>query len=218
MRTKWRKTKYAPSRRRVRRLEEKLVEPATQYDVAEFFEKVAQAPKSALLLDYDGTLAPFRIERDKAVPYPGVTNMLQEILSTTRTQIFIVTGRKTDDIVSLLGVYPYPTIWGLHGTQRRNPNGAVEMTCVDEDLVQALMEADRWLQLQGLRHIAEYKPGSIAVHWRGRSESETRRFENWCSRDGYRLRAIEKWSCWSLTAALNCVRPNRTRAMPSAKY
>jgi trehalose 6-phosphate phosphatase len=154
-------------------LEEKLVEPATQYDVAEFFEKVAQAPKSALLLDYDGTLAPFRIERDKAVPYPGVTNMLQEILSTTRTQIFIVTGRKTDDIVSLLGVYPYPTIWGLHGTQRRNPNGAVEMTCVDEDLVQALMEADRWLQLQGLRHIAEYKPGSIAVHWRGRSESET---------------------------------------------
>lgn len=144
----------------------------TEYDLAEFFSKVAQAPKSALLLDYDGTLAPFRIERDKAVPYPGVTSILQEIVSTTRTQIFIVTGRKTDDIVSLLGIYPYPTIWGLHGTQRRNPNGSVEMICVDEDLVQALMEADRWLQTQGLRQTAEYKPGSIAVHWRGHSESE----------------------------------------------
>jgi len=149
-----------------------LIEPATQNDVDAFFETVAQAPKSALLLDYDGTLAPFRVERDKATPYTGVTSILQEILSTTRTQIFIITGRKTDDIVSLLGVYPYPVIWGLHGTQRRNPDGAVEMTCVDEDLVQALMEADRWLQVQGLQQTAEYKPGSIAVHWRGRDESE----------------------------------------------
>jgi trehalose-phosphatase len=149
-----------------------LIEPATQYDVGEFFAKVAQAPKSALVLDYDGTLAPFRIERDKAAPYPGVTSILQEITSTTRTQIFIVTGRKTDDIVSLLGVYPYPTIWGLHGAQRRNPNGSVEMSCVDEDLVQGLMEADGWLRTQGLRQTAEYKPGSIAVHWRGHSEVE----------------------------------------------
>jgi len=149
-----------------------LIEPVTQTDVSAFFERVAQAPKSALLLDYDGTLAPFRIERDKAVPYPGVTSILQEILSGTRTQMFIVTGRKTDDIVSLLGVYPYPVIWGLHGTQRRNPNGTVEMTCVDEDLVQALMEADAWLEAQGLQASAEYKPGSIALHWRGRSASE----------------------------------------------
>ena len=149
-----------------------MIEPATQNDAAAFFEMVAQAPKSALLLDYDGTLAPFRIERDKAIPYPGVTAALQEIISGTRTQMFIVTGRKTDDIVSLLGVYPYPVIWGLHGAQRRNPSGDVEMTCVDEDLVQALMEADGWLQAQGLRQTAEYKPGSIAVHWRGQSETE----------------------------------------------
>lgn len=149
-----------------------MIEPATQNDIAAFFETVAQAPKSALLLDYDGTLAPFRVERDKATPYPGVTTALQEILSGTRTQMFIITGRKTDDIVSLLGVYPYPVIWGLHGTQRRNPDGAVEMSCVDEDLVQALMEADSWLQAQELQKAAEYKPGSIAVHWRGRNESE----------------------------------------------
>jgi len=114
------------------------------------------------------------VERDKATPYPGVTTALQEILSNTRTQVFIVTGRKTDDIVSLLGVYPYPVIWGLHGAQRRNPNGAVEMTCVDEDLVQALMEADGWLQAQELQQAAEYKPGSIAVHWRGRNEAEAK--------------------------------------------
>lgn len=149
-----------------------MAEPATQNGIAEFLASVAVAPRSALLLDYDGTLAPFRVERDKAAPYPGVVSVLQDILSQTRTQVFIVTGRKTDDIVSLLGVYPYPVIWGLHGAQRRNPDGAVEMTCVDEDLVQALMEADGWLKEQGLRETAEFKPGSIAVHWRGHSESE----------------------------------------------
>lgn len=149
-----------------------LIEPATQNDLSAFFESLTQAPRSALLLDYDGTLAPFQVDRDKASPYPGVTAALQEILSTTRTQVFIVTGRKTDDIVSLLGVYPYPVIWGLHGAQRRNPNGTVEMACVDEDLVQGLMEADGWLQAQSLRQWAEFKPGSIAVHWRGRSEKE----------------------------------------------
>ena len=56
-----------------------MIEPATQNDVDAFFETVAQAPKSALLLDYDGTLAPFRVERDKATPYAGVTSTLQQI-------------------------------------------------------------------------------------------------------------------------------------------
>jgi trehalose 6-phosphate phosphatase len=153
-------------------LEDELIEPATQMDVAPFLESVARMPRSALVMDYDGTLAPFRVDREHALPYPGVAAMLQDIVSLGRTQLFIVTGRKTDDIVSLLGVYPHPEIWGLHGTQRRSPDGSVEMACVDEDMVQALMEADRWLKAQGLRETAEYKPGSIAVHWRGKSATE----------------------------------------------
>jgi trehalose 6-phosphate phosphatase len=149
-----------------------LIEPATQNDAGAFLKTVARAPQSALLLDYDGTLAPFRAERDQALPYPGVAPALQAIVSSGRTRVFIVTGRQTDDIVSLLGIYPCPEIWGLHGIQRRKPHGKVEMACVDESLVQALMEADRWLKAQDLRQMAEFKPGSIAVHWRGLSESK----------------------------------------------
>ena len=141
-------------------------------DVDAFFESVAQAPRSALMLDYDGTLAPFRVERDRAVPYPEVIAVLQAIVSAGRTRLFIVTGRKTDDIISLLGIYPSPEIWGLYGRQRRKPHGAVEMACSDEMVVQALMEADRWLSTQGLRSTAEFKPGSIAVHWRGKPAGE----------------------------------------------
>jgi trehalose-phosphatase len=149
-----------------------LIEPAMQNDLAAFLKDVSRAPHSGLLLDYDGTLAPFRTERDQALPYAGVAPALQAIVTGGRTHVFIVTGRKTDDIVSLLGIYPCPEIWGLHGTQRRKPHGTVEMACVDEVLVQALMQADDWLQTQGLRQMAEFKPGSIAVHWRGLSERQ----------------------------------------------
>lgn len=38
--------------------------------------RVAKAPLSALLLDYDGTLVRFSMDRDQAVPYDGVTNAL----------------------------------------------------------------------------------------------------------------------------------------------
>ncbi len=34
----------------------------------EFFQSVADSPESALLLDYDGTLAPFRIDPAKVRP------------------------------------------------------------------------------------------------------------------------------------------------------
>ena len=37
-----------------------------------FLERLKTANKRMLLLDYDGTLAPFRVDRDHAFPYPGV--------------------------------------------------------------------------------------------------------------------------------------------------
>ena len=41
-------------------------------DWSRYIEEIRMAKQRALLLDYDGTLAPFRIERDQAVPYEGV--------------------------------------------------------------------------------------------------------------------------------------------------
>jgi trehalose-6-phosphatase len=44
--------------------------------------KLLEGKKSRLLmLDYDGTLAPFRKERDEALPYPGVDEALQTIVA-----------------------------------------------------------------------------------------------------------------------------------------
>ena len=136
-----------------------------------FLRRVAQAPLSALLLDYDGTLAPFSVDRDQAVPYDGVRNALQNIVNVGRTRMVIVTGRNAYEIGPLLGLQPPPEVWGAHGLQRLRPDGSCEMPRIPGEVAQALDDARRWLTYQGLQDLAEIKPGSIAVHWRSVGET-----------------------------------------------
>jgi trehalose 6-phosphate phosphatase len=136
-------------------------------EIEQFLRSVTRSPLSALLLDYDGTLAPFSVERQQAVPYPGVRALLQEIMDSRRTRLVIVTGRTAEDVNPLLGLNPAPEVWGSHGLQRLRPDGTSQMPQLDPAAVQALVDAERWLSYQGLHHMAEPKPGSLAVHWRG---------------------------------------------------
>jgi trehalose 6-phosphate phosphatase len=149
---------------------EKVLKQEPQLQVEQFLKLVAQASRSLLLLDYDGTLAPFRKERDQAFPYPGVAPVLQEIVRSERTRVVIISGRDTSETVPLLGIQPCPEVWGIHGLQRRKPDGTEESIRIEDHALDALSDADRWLTYQQLRHTAEFKTGSIAVHWRGLSD------------------------------------------------
>ena len=136
-------------------------------DLGQFLARLARARTSALLLDYDGTLAPFSQQRDRALPYAGVSALLNDIMEQGHTRVVIVTGRPVAEVVRLLGIHPCPEIWGLHGLQRLKPDGACETFSADSEARRTLMEASSWLDRLGFRHLAEFKPGSIAVHWRG---------------------------------------------------
>jgi trehalose-phosphatase len=140
-------------------------------EVELFMEAVAQSPVSALLLDYDGTLAPFCLNRQQAIPYPGVTALLQEIIANGRTRVVIITGRNAQEVIPLLAVHPSPEIWGCHGLERLRPDGTCETPPVEEPALRALADADRWLRYQELHNRAEFKTGAIAIHWRGLDES-----------------------------------------------
>jgi trehalose-phosphatase len=131
-----------------------------------FMETIAQSRNSALLLDYDGTLAPFRANRREALPYPGVVSLLQEIMRTGRTRVVMVTGRCAPELVPLLGMDPVPEIWGSHGLQRLRPDGRCETTPLGNEVLKGLSDTKKWLAEQGLEGFAEYKPGGIAIHWR----------------------------------------------------
>jgi len=142
-----------------------------QIELEQFIRKVAESETSALLLDYDGTLAPFSVNRQEALPYPGVVPTLQEIMASGRTRVVIVTGRSAPEVLLLLGIHPHPEVWGAHGLQRLRPDGTCEILHFDENVSGALLEAGRWLGTQGLQALAEHKPGSVAVHWRGLPEA-----------------------------------------------
>lgn len=135
-------------------------------------ERVSRSPRSLLMLDYDGTIAPFRKNRDEARPYPGFCLLLQEIVCTRRTRVVIISGRDANELLPLLEIEPRPEIWGLHGLQRIKRDGSVELSALDEPTIEALAAAENWLRYQNLQHTAEFKVGSIAVHWRGLDECE----------------------------------------------
>ena len=142
---------------------------ANRIEVERFMERGGKLAVSALLLDYDGTLAPFCLNRQQAVPYPGVAALLQEIIDDGRTRVVIITGRNAHEVIPLLAVHPSPEIWGMPwvgaietGRDLRNTAGG------QSRYVQpALADADRWLKSQGLHNRAEFKTGAIAIHWRG---------------------------------------------------
>jgi len=132
-----------------------------------FFDRLTAHPASALALDYDGTLAPFHIERNAAVPWPGVRMAIQTILASRQTRIVLISGRQAEEVRDLLGVDPPPEIWGIHGRQRLFPDGHAKMAPLRRSDEQGLEEATAWLRSHDYLRYAESKPGSIAVHWRG---------------------------------------------------
>ena len=144
--------------------------PEVQARLEPFFRTVALSPHAVLMLDYDGTLAPFRTRRDQAFPYPGVALLLQEIVRNGRTRVLVISGRDVADLLPLLNIHPRPEMWGVHGLQRMRTDGTTEIPELGEAVLNALSDADRWLSYQQLRHRAEFKPGGIAVHWRGCAE------------------------------------------------
>jgi trehalose 6-phosphate phosphatase len=154
--------------------ENAVLDTVSKLDLQDFFHEVARAPESALVLDYDGTLSHFRLNRTEAFPYSGVTPLLQEIMVTGRTRVVLITGRRADELIPLLAISPHPEIWGIHGLERLHNDGLHEIEPVDQRTLDALSAADDWIDNLKLQHLAEHKPGSLAVHWRGLPEDAAR--------------------------------------------
>jgi trehalose 6-phosphate phosphatase len=137
-----------------------------------FFESVAGGSERLLILDYDGTLAPFRIERAEALPYPGIAPLVGSIMKSARSRVVIVSGRTIDDLKGLLRFEPLPELYGSHGWERMNADGTTVSLSVSAEKLRGLREAMEFLDKKGLASHAESKHGSIAFHWRGRDRKE----------------------------------------------
>jgi len=157
----------------------------TKAILAEFLERLSVAPASALLLDYDGTLAPFQTERDRAYPYPGVVEIIRSIVQTGRTKVIVVTGRPIRELQALLPPVGSLEIWGEHGLDHLMADGTYEQKPIAPEIAETLAQAERWLNEVDLTSLAEIKRAGLAIHWRGLSEAETGRVQ---------ARTLEGWA------------------------
>lgn len=141
-------------------------------DLDAFFARLARAGERVLLLDYDGTLAPFETDRDAARLYDGVDSLLQRWLHDTACRVVFVSGRGACELARRLPGTVRPEIWGAHGAERLQPDGTwttIEMP----PAAGAVLAAERDRVGQGVhRDWFEVKALGIALHVRGRSASE----------------------------------------------
>jgi trehalose-phosphatase len=143
--------------------------------VTEFLEALPAAPARVLLLDYDGTLAPFRIERDHATPYVGVREAVGALARSGRTRVVVISGRSLDGLRPLLGVEPPPELWGTHGWERLEPGHPPILRPLPDGSADALAQAARALAGPELDGRIEVKPASVALHVRGLPEPDAER-------------------------------------------
>ena len=135
--------------------------------IAAFLSRLSKARSRALLLNYDGTLAPFSCNPERAYPYPEIANTLHRIQRETDTRLAIVTGRRASDIPRLLKVTDVE-VWGCHGLERLRADGFIEFARIDARVLAAIETASKLVAREGLSSFAERKTASIAINWRGR--------------------------------------------------
>jgi trehalose 6-phosphate phosphatase len=143
----------------------------------EFFRRFAGTASSLLLLDYDGTLAPFRVDRFKAAPWAGVRELLNQIQDQKKTRIEVISGRPGAEIVRLLDLELPPTVWGLHGAERLLPDGRHEMEPTAEQARVHLDAVSAKLRNDAFGGLFEEKPNAAVMHWRGVAPRKARAIE-----------------------------------------
>jgi trehalose 6-phosphate synthase len=130
-----------------------------------------------LLLDFDGTLAPFRVERGAARPIRGALEALRRIAERGVAEVAIVTGRPAAAIPKLLPGLDVE-IYGGHGFERLRPGRPLERVPLEPAQEAALRRADGIVADLGLEAgRIERKYASVSVHVRGLDPDDARQLE-----------------------------------------
>jgi trehalose-phosphatase len=142
-----------------------------------FFGSFTSGPKPILLLDYDGTLAGFRVDRFAARPWAGVPDLIRDIQREGSTHIAVVTGRPAAEIPAMLELKTPIEVWGLHGAERLYPDGRRELQEAPPMARKRLDEVREQLRRDAFGGLFEDKPNAAVMHWRGHSAYQARVIE-----------------------------------------
>jgi trehalose 6-phosphate phosphatase len=120
----------------------------------------AEPRRSALFLDFDGTLAAIVEDPTGARPLPGVPDLLAE-LARSFALVAVISGRPTAFLADVLGPPPRVMLAGLYGLERALHGPAHERWAAGVDAVvaeaQATAPAGVYVEPKGL---------TVTLHWR----------------------------------------------------
>lgn len=151
--------------------------PVAADKLEQFFRGFAGEARALLLLDYDGTLSGFRVDRFKAWPWAGVRELLGRIQRQCVTRMAVVTGRPASEVAPLLGLDPQLEVWGLHGAERLYPDGRRELEAPPAATQAKLEELKGMLRRDALGGLFEDKANGAVMHWRGHSRKKQAQIE-----------------------------------------
>jgi trehalose-phosphatase len=129
-----------------------------------FWTEVRARVPRVLMLDYDGTLAPFHEDRGAARPLPGSLRALRRLTRSAGTRVAIVSGRPIHELADLLDLPVVPLI-GEHGWEETGPGGIVRHPLGAATAEALARAADAIAHLAG-PHL-ERKRTAIVLHTRG---------------------------------------------------
>jgi trehalose 6-phosphate phosphatase len=161
-----------------------------------FWERVQKSRERVLVLDYDGTIAPFRAQRLEARPLAGMAEAVASIRGRG-DHVALVTGRTLHELDEVSeGMSKSVAAIGSHGWEVRWPGEAGEMPRPGEELQERIDEACAealavggevlWSREQAELRV-ECKPAGVAVHVRGLRREEGRRWIERVRHDWARL-------------------------------
>lgn len=129
------------------------------------WRELRRSRRPFLGLDFDGTLAPFAVERTAARPAPGAIAALERLRDQGTAVLAVISGRPMNELAELLPVRGIP-LAACHGRELVWPDGRREVlapAAAQHALLEAGYEAARG---RADENRLERKLGSVALHTR----------------------------------------------------
>jgi len=130
-----------------------------------FWSEMRTADSCLLMIDYDGTIAPFQINPALAYPFPGVIELLRKIQQLPGNLVAIISGRTLSELknfVEIDGIHYF----GSYGMEEE-VDSHQEFSRLSEEEKAILDQGRKEIKNADMQAYLEEKPYSIAFHIRG---------------------------------------------------
>jgi trehalose 6-phosphate phosphatase len=161
------------------------------------WNRILASPRRLLLLDYDGTLAPFQVDRERALPSPRVRDALRAV-AMAGEPVVVISGRPVAQLLKVLHGIPLHLI-GEHGWEELTATGGSRVYELPHTTEVRLGLAHRAALACGWQQHLERKRTAIVLHTRALPREQAGEIEQnardlWArffERDGLRLDEVD---------------------------